>query len=127
MLTKIRMGFCLLAGTVAGFAAEAKNCGCACCKGKEVCCCNAPAAAAAEPVKRHPLRGVVTTVLADKSALMVKHEAIPGVMRAMTMMFKVEPETLKKVRAGDTITGQMAREGDEWWLREVKVSDAAKR
>jgi hypothetical protein len=43
---------------------------------------------AVEPAKRHPLRGVITAVHAERSALMVKHEQIPGVMRAMTMLFR---------------------------------------
>ncbi len=75
---------------------------------------------AAAPVKRHPLRGVVTGVLADQSALLVKHEEIPGVMRAMTMMFKVDAATLKAAKQGDALTGLMSRQGDAWHLDEVK-------
>jgi len=74
-----------------------------------------------EAVKRHPLRGVITAVYPDRSALMVKHEAIPGVMRAMTMLFKVDGPTLKTVRPGQAITAMMSRQGDEWWLHEVKT------
>ena len=114
MLAKIRLGLCLLALVAIGFTAEDKT------PPKSD---TAPAA----PVRRFPLRGVVTTVIADKSALMVKHEAIPGVMRAMTMMFKVEADTLKAVHVGDTITAQLTREGDDWWLRQVKVTEPAKR
>src|SRR5687768_15685344 len=81
----------------------------------------AVAATAAEMAKRHPLKGVITNVLADQSALMVKHEEIPGVMRAMTMMFKVDAATLKAVKKGDAITGLMTREDGEWKLYDVKV------
>jgi len=98
-------------------AAEGKNCGCECCKDRPkgvACCCNEPepvaATKAADAIQRHALKGVITSVLADKSALMVKHEEIPGVMRAMTMMFKVDPATLKSARKGQTITGQMSRQ-----------------
>lgn len=83
-----------------------------------------PAAPAKAAAQRHPLRGVVTSVLADKSALMVKHEEIPGVMRAMTMMFKVDAATLKTVKQGDAITGLMSRGADGWLLEEVKVAPA---
>lgn len=112
------------------FAADsAKNCGCACCKGKEVCCCHAgdekPAATAADSApapQTHPLKGVVVEVLADKSALVVKHEDIPGVMRAMTMMFRVEAEVLARVKKGDAITAQMGRDAEKKWiLRDVKI------
>jgi len=86
----------------------------------------APAAPTA-PVapKRHPLRGVITGVLAEKSAFMVKHEEIPGVMRAMTMMFKVDEPALKTYKIGDTITGLMSRQSTGWHLEEVKPAKPA--
>lgn len=52
---------------------------------------------------------------------MVKHEEIPGVMRAMTMMFRVDEATLKSVQKGQSITAMMSRQADEWWLHDVKV------
>jgi Cu/Ag efflux protein CusF len=102
-----------------------KNCGCACCKGKVVCCCNteaaAPSAPAAAPeIKRYALRGVVVAVDADKYALRVKHEEIPGFMRAMTMQFKVDAPTLAAAKVGATLTGQMSRQGKDWVLEAVK-------
>ncbi len=95
--------FLLLAPAV--FAADAKSA--------------APAKAAAG--QRHALKGVVTGVLADKSAILVKHEEIPGVMRAMTMLFKVDAAILKAVKNGDAITGLMSRQDDAWVLDEVKI------
>ena len=80
----------------------------------------------AEAPKRHALRGVITGVVAEKSAIMVKHEEIPGVMRAMTMMFKVDDATLKAFKVGDAITGQMSRQGSNWVLEAVKPAPAAK-
>jgi Cu/Ag efflux protein CusF len=74
--------------------------------------------------KRHPLRGVITTVVPAQSAFMVKHEDIPGVMRAMTMMFKVDDATLKTFKVGDAITGLMSRQGSTWTLEEVKPAAA---
>lgn len=111
-----------------------KNCGCACCKGKAVCCCNTEAAAPASPAaaeskienpeskipQRYALRGVVVAVDADKSALRVKHEEIPGFMRAMTMQFKVDAPTLAAAKIGATLTGQMSRQGKDWVLEAVK-------
>lgn len=80
--------------------------------------------APSEAPKRHPLKGVVVAVDAEQSALRVKHEDIPGVMRAMTMQFKVDASTLKTVKAGDAITAQMSRAGAIWWLHDVKVVSA---
>ncbi|MBI5689113.1 MAG: copper-binding protein [Verrucomicrobia bacterium] len=111
------------------FAAEGKNCGCDCCKDRPkgvACCCNEPAATPAatakadDGIKRYPLKGVIMSVRADLSGLSVKHEEIPGVMRAMTMMFKVDAATLKVAQKGQVITGLMSRRGNEWVLEDVK-------
>jgi Cu/Ag efflux protein CusF len=80
-----------------------------------------PAETAPAAVKRHPLRGVITAVDAEKSALRVKHEAIPGVMGAMTMQFKVDAAALKTAKVGATITGLMSRQPDHWLLEDVKI------
>jgi len=102
---------------------EKKNCGCACCVGKAVCCCHEGdgEASAAAPVG-HPLKGVVVDVLADKKALLVKHEEIPGVMKAMTMLLRVDEATLASVKKGDAITARLTNEDGAWWLREVKAA-----
>ena len=77
--------------------------------------------------KLHPLTGVVVEVMAEKQALLVKHDEIPGVMRAMTMMFRVEADVLAKVKKGDAIRAQMGRnEENKWILRDVQVVGAAK-
>lgn len=76
----------------------------------------------AEP-KRHPLKGVIVEVLADKQALLVKHEAIPGVMRAMTMQLKTDAETLQTVKQGQAITALLVRKADGWWIESVKPAN----
>lgn len=76
---------------------------------------------------RHPLKGVITSVVAEQSAFMVKHEEIPGVMRAMTMMFKVDEAALKSFKVGDAITGLMSRQGRNWILEDVKAAAPAKK
>ena len=134
-LTLLILALAALAPVTLRAAAEkpaAKNCGCDCCKGKAVCCCNTEAAASASPaaanpsapaaapeIKRYALRGVVVAVDADKSALRVKHEEIPGFMRAMTMQFKVDASTLTAAKVGAALTGQMSRQGKDWVLEAV--------
>jgi Cu/Ag efflux protein CusF len=103
-------------------ADEKKNCGCACCKGKEVCCCHA--GDKVEAPAGHPLKGVVIDVVADKKSLLVKHEEIPGVMKAMTMLLRVDEATLASVKKGDAITATLTNEDGAWWLREVKPAAA---
>jgi Cu/Ag efflux protein CusF len=110
---KIHLGLVLLAFVSSAPAAQ---------NGSAAAGAGAPAAPA--KTARHPLRGVVTAVVADQSAFMVKHEEIPGVMRAMTMMFKVDAATLKAFKTGDAITGLMSRQGGNWVLEQVKPAPA---
>lgn len=84
------------------------------------CLTTAWSATESTPVS-HPLKGVVMGLMPEKTALLVKHEEVPGVMRAMTMMFKVEPAVLDKVKRGDVITARMSRRSDGWWLTDVEV------
>lgn len=84
----------------------------------------APATEASAPVG-HPLRGTVVAVLADKSALLVKHEEISGVMAAMTMLLKVDAATLADARKDQPITGTLLRKPDGWWLENVRPAETA--
>lgn len=99
-------------------------------RAEEGCTCGANpaapvAAASADTPKRHPLKGVVVSVVAEKSALLVKHEEIPGVMKAMTMLLKVDAATLKSSAATKdaAITGLLVRKDDGWWLEEAKSAN----
>ena len=96
---------------------------CACgadCKCAEPCACGAEKTVAPPAQAGHPLKGVVQSVMADRQALLVKHEEIPGVMRAMTMMLRVEPAVLTQIKAGDAITARLHRSDDGvWFLTDV--------
>lgn len=114
--------------TTALSAAErspACDCGRECGKDGAACCC-ATAAAEKPAAPSHPLKGVVKSLMPEKTALLVKHEEVPGVMRAMTMMFKVDPAVLATVKPGDAIEARMSRRDDGWWLHEVKVGPPQK-
>ena len=76
---------------------------------------------------RHPLKGVITEIYADRGELMVKHEEIPGFMMAMTMMFKVDAVTLKAAKKDQAITGTLVQRGKEFWLENVKPAEGGKR
>lgn len=124
MKTFIRLLFALLVlPTAALFAdtqsdANSKHCGCDCCKGKETCCCAEEASTDAP--KRHPLKGVVVDILAERSALLVKHEEISRYMKAMTMLLKVDEATLKAAVKGQAITATLVQGEDGFWLEDVK-------
>lgn len=84
----------------------------------------ASAATPPEPAG-HPLRGVVQNIITERSALLVKHEEIPGLMRAMTMLLNVTAADLAKPAVGDTITATLYRDADnKWWLRDITVVPA---
>jgi len=114
--------FLLLAiATVAAGRAE-PDCPCECSAAKPVSATKPVAVANEQAPARHPLRGVVVDVLADKSALLVKHEAISGVMKAMTMLLKVDSATLSTVQKGSRITGLLVKRADGWWLEAVQLA-----
>ena len=105
-------------------------------RGSEACCATPPAAApaatteaaettAAKPAEGHPLRGVIVGVLAERSSLLVKHEEIPGVMRAMTMLLKVDADTLAAAKKDQAITATLLKKADGWWLQDVKPVEPA--
>lgn len=128
MLSRLRFILSLLGLTsVLAAADKAKNCGCECCKGEKVCCCvteEAAAHAEKEKTPRYPLRGVIVGIDAEKATLTVKHEAIPGVMPAMTMLFRVDDATARTAKKGQTIAAQMSRRDEDWWLHEVRAVGA---
>lgn len=80
-------------------------------------CDEAEAAAA----RGFALRGEVKSVAPERQAVIVQHEAIPGVMRAMTMQFRVDAGTLAQLAPGQSILGRIERRGREWWLFAVRV------
>lgn len=83
------------------------------------CGCS-PAEAA---LRGHPVRGRIVSLLPERSALLVDHEEIPGVMAAMTMAFQVDPRVLEAVAPGQTITGRLERRDDDrkWWLFRIRI------
>jgi len=77
------------------------------------------AAEAAGPL----VKGMVTRVLEDRQLVMVKHEEIPGVMRAMTMAFAVPEEVWDRLSPGVYLTGILGGGRGEWRLSDVKLTD----
>jgi protein SCO1/2 len=55
---------------------------------------------------RYAITGQVVAVLADRGEVVIRHDAIPGFMPAMTMPFKVEEQGLLRGRSpGDLVRG----------------------
>ncbi len=74
----------------------------------------------------HAVRGRIEQVLADRGALLVAHEEVPGVMKAMTMQFKVDPRVLPLVKPGQSVMARMERRADgQWWLFNLRLLKTA--
>jgi len=76
--------------------------------------------------KRYHLEGKVVSVDKRANMLNVDGENIPGFMPAMTMPYKVKPETeLDKLSSGDAITADVVLQGDNSWLENITVKGHA--
>ncbi|MDX2186075.1 MAG: copper-binding protein [Opitutaceae bacterium] len=89
-------------------------------------CCEPTSEKAGEAAEKHPLKGVIRRVNAEKSRITVKHEEIPGFMAAMTMVFTVTPEDAKRLKEGQQIEGVLSRKDGDWILSEIRVVNEAK-
>jgi len=69
------------------------------------------------------VKGMVTRILEDRRLVMVKHEEIPGVMRAMTMAFAVPEGAWDKLSPGVYLTGILSGGRGDWRLTDVKLTD----
>jgi Cu/Ag efflux protein CusF len=84
-------------------------------------CCGPKAQSDAEKPERHPLKGIVKRLNTEKSRVTVKHEEIPGFMAAMTMVFSVSADDVKRLKEGDQISAVLLRTSDGWALEQIVV------
>jgi protein SCO1/2 len=79
-----------------------------------------PAAASAE-ARRYPFRGIVRGVDGANRTITVEHEAVPGLMEAMTMDFPVrdDPQVFEILREGDRIEAKLVKDGSDFWLEQI--------
>lgn len=77
------------------------------------------------PTASHPgvysVTGVVKEVRADGSNVVIRHEAIPGFMPAMTMPFTArDPRELASVQPGDRVSFRLLVTDEESWINSVE-------
>ncbi len=73
---------------------------------------NSPAASTT-PSRQYPVRGVVVGTDAANGEVLLKHDAIPGLMPAMTMSYHLEdPSILSELHPGDLITATLLADHD---------------
>lgn len=76
--------------------------------------------------RRYPLAGVVRGVDADSGVVTIRHEEIPGFMKAMTMPFDLDDRALlEELRPGDEVEGTLVVEGDASRLIDLAITRPA--
>jgi protein SCO1/2 len=87
---------------------------------------SAGAAASATNLQQFAVKGVVRDLKPDGRTVVIKHEAIPGFMDAMTMPFKVkEPSAVAGLKPGDEVTFRLLVTEDESWIDRVTKTGRA--
>ena len=72
--------------------------------------------------QRYEMRGMVMTVAPDRTSFVVSHDAIPGVMAAMTMPFEVhDPKEVLSVAPGMAVTFTLVLGDDGARAERIKV------
>jgi len=80
----------------------------------------------ATPAKHYQLRGKVVSIDQQSKMVNIDSEAIPGFMEAMTMPYRVKPESeLDQLHPGDAITGDLVVQDDGAWLENITVTGHA--
>ena len=73
---------------------------------------NSPAAKAAP--QQYPVRGIVVSTDSASGEVLLKHDAIPGLMPPMTMSYRLEdPSALSELHPGDLITATLLADHDD--------------
>ncbi len=74
--------------------------------------------------KHYHLKGKVVSIDNQSKMLNVDSEAIPDFMDAMTMPYKVKPDSeLDKLSPGDAITADVVVQDDKAWLENIAVTN----
>lgn len=77
----------------------------------------APASPAVEAARSFAVTGIVQEVKSAEKTVVVRHEAIPGYMAAMTMPFKARDRAeLESLRAADAISFRLHVTSEESWI-----------
>ncbi len=73
--------------------------------------------------RRYPLHGEIVAINREHKTLTISHEAIPGLMPAMTMEFRAAAGDLASVKSGERIRAELVRQGDDFRLEKIWPDD----
>jgi protein SCO1/2 len=75
-------------------------------------------------VTDYPLRGVVRSVDAESGKVLIRHEAIPGLMGAMTMPFQpANRAILDRLKPGDRVAGTLRVQRQQGAVQDYRLLD----
>ncbi len=78
------------------------------------------------PTQHYALTGKVESVDNSHQTISVDGDAVAGFMPAMTMDYKVKnPEEIKLLKPGDSISATLVKQQDDYWLENVKITPPA--
>lgn len=60
----------------------------------------------------------------DDGRIVIEHGDIPGVMKAMTMEFEVDPALLQGIESGDRVTFAIEAEGGRYHVTQLREKPA---
>lgn len=81
------------------------------------------AACHSAPAKRYTLTGKIDSVDKSTQTIVVNGDAVPGFMPAMSMSYPVkDPAAFNQLAAGDSITADLLKQEDDYWLENVKIT-----
>jgi protein SCO1/2 len=105
--------FCVLICVLSGWMAGAEQ------------STNSPATATRTNEKMFQVKGVVVEVHADEKSVEIKHEDIPGYMRAMTMPFDVkDTNELAGLEPGDPVSFRLVVDETYGWIDQIHKTGA---
>ena len=84
-------------------------------------------ATAAPAPHQYPIRGIVVSIDQAAGKVTLKHEAVTGLMPAMTMPYRLaDPSALTELHPGDLITGALTGSGEDLRIKDIDIIGQAR-
>ena len=74
-----------------------------------------------EQLAGFPMRGTVVAVIAERGALRVQHEEIPGLLAAGMHEYRAAPDDIASLVAGRQFLGRIEWRDSAWWIFDVRL------
>jgi hypothetical protein len=74
-----------------------------------------------EQLAGFPMRGAIAATAAERGALRVEHEEIPGLFAAGAHEFRAAPDVITSLAAGRQILGRIEQRDGAWWIFDVRL------